>query len=147
MAARANGDPLQMVHFYNITHAGDASTVPSSAMFANPWRFFLSPHPPDLERQDVVLPDFTIGQHVVVKPVGSRCTVLWNPGVITSVNGVNNVSVDGVPRHVRDVRVAPVNPAEAIVDVEAEPIPPRPGEDEARERPRRVITLPRRLQD
>ena len=33
-----------------------------------------------------------------------RCTALWQNGVVTAINSRNNVSVDGMPRHILDVR-------------------------------------------
>ena len=45
-----------------------------------------------------------MGDKVWVKPHGSRCTSLWNPGVVTKVNSEHHIEVDGVLRHVCDMR-------------------------------------------
>ena len=42
-----------------------------------------------------------------VKPPNGRCTTLWRRGVVTEVNSRNNVSLEGLPRHILDIR--PVN--------------------------------------
>ena len=38
------------------------------------------------------------------KPVNKRCTSRWTEGVVTGIVSRNNVEVDGVPRHVLDIR-------------------------------------------
>ena len=45
-----------------------------------------------------------MGDEVWVKPPNARCTSQWKKGVVTKVNTNNNVEVNGVPRHVPDVR-------------------------------------------
>ena len=45
-----------------------------------------------------------LGEEVWVKPPNARCTTRWRKGEITNVNSSNNVSVDGMPRHVLDIR-------------------------------------------
>ena len=47
---------------------------------------------------------YSMGDKVWLKPHGARCTSLWNPGIVTNVNSEHNVEVDGVPRHVCDMR-------------------------------------------
>lgn len=51
--------------------------------------------------------DFCVGDKVVVKPPGARCTTEWEPSVITGVESDNKVEVDGMSRHVSDIRHAP----------------------------------------
>ena len=41
-----------------------------------------------------------------VRPSGARCTTEWKPAVVTDVTATN-IEVDGVPRHVSDLRKAP----------------------------------------
>ena len=45
-----------------------------------------------------------IGEEVWVRPGGARCTTRWGRGIVTGVNSVNNIEVDGVPCHILDVR-------------------------------------------
>ena len=47
---------------------------------------------------------FRLGDEVWVKPPDARCTSHWKKGVVTGINSNNNVSVDGMPRHVLDIR-------------------------------------------
>ena len=45
-----------------------------------------------------------VGEEVWVKPANARCTALWQKGVVTAINSRNNVSVNGMPRHILDVQ-------------------------------------------
>ena len=42
-----------------------------------------------------------------VKPPVSRCTTHWGKRVVTEINLDNNVEVNGIPRHVADLRRVP----------------------------------------
>ena len=42
-----------------------------------------------------------------MKPPVSRCTTPWGKGVVTEINSDNNVEVNGIPRHVADLRRVP----------------------------------------
>ena len=39
-----------------------------------------------------------------VKPGNARCTTKWNQGTVTGIQSDNNVEVDGMPRHILDIR-------------------------------------------
>ena len=39
-----------------------------------------------------------------MKPPNTRCTTQWGRGVITYVQSPNNLCVDGMPRHILDLR-------------------------------------------
>ena len=39
-----------------------------------------------------------------MKPKGGKCTSRWSLGRVTGVTSSNNVDVDGVPRHILDIR-------------------------------------------
>ena len=45
-----------------------------------------------------------VGEEVWVKPGNARCTAIWQKGVVTAINSRNNVSIDGMPRHILDIR-------------------------------------------
>lgn len=49
-----------------------------------------------------------------MKPRDARCTTRWRKGIVTHVNSENNVSVDGMPRHVLDVRPVVVEDSPAV---------------------------------
>jgi hypothetical protein len=57
---------------------------------------------------------------VFVKPPNARCTTSWKIGIVTGVTSTNNVAVDGVPRHVSDVRPQPhIEKQDADLELEA----------------------------
>ena len=39
-----------------------------------------------------------------MKPPNAKCTTCWGRGVVTGTQSKNNVIVDGVPRHILDLR-------------------------------------------
>ena len=47
---------------------------------------------------------YNVGDHVWVKPPNNRCTKRFNGGRVTGILSQQSVEVDGVPRHVRDLR-------------------------------------------
>ena len=47
---------------------------------------------------------YRIEEKVWVKPPSGTCTTRWTQGKITGLTSSNTVSVDGVPRHVLDLR-------------------------------------------
>ena len=103
MAERGNISPMEAVFSYNMSpSAGQAdNSVPQRTVFRYEWR-----HPavqPDLKDHDTET-TVKVGEEVWVKPAGARCTALWPKGVVTAINSRNNVSVDGMPRHILDVR-------------------------------------------
>ena len=48
--------------------------------------------------------EFKVGEQVYVKPGGARCTAQWQRGVVSRVNSGTSVDVDGIPRHIADLR-------------------------------------------
>ena len=76
-------------------------TVPHRSVFNYEWR-----HPRDTSQEiDEQGPArIQIGEEVWVKPPNARCTMQWERGVITDVQSPNNLSVDGMPRHILDLR-------------------------------------------
>lgn len=54
---------------------------------------------------DVVLCQFLIGDRVWVRDPTRRCDKKSRIGTVTRVNSVQNVEVDGLPRHVRDLKL------------------------------------------
>ena len=47
---------------------------------------------------------FSVGMKVLVKPNSTRCTSEWEEGTMTHVRNGLVVEVDGIPRHIADVR-------------------------------------------
>ena len=55
----------------------------------------------------------TVGEEVWVKPPNARCTTQWQKGQVTGINSRNNISVDGMPRHILDIRRV-ILPSESV---------------------------------
>ena len=108
MAARSGGSPMDMVYWYNSTpKAGvDPNTVPGSMLHNYEWRVLQKVEDPS-EDEQLAKCGYTIGDSVFVKPPGARCTTRWQQGTVTGLNSATNVDVDGVPRHVGDLRLIP----------------------------------------
>ncbi len=109
MAARANADPLDMVYWYNSTPKDGVKeeSVPGSQLHSYRWRTLRTCVNPNSScaKEGSTL---SAGDRVFVKPGGARCFTKWPVGHITRVNSSTNVDVDGIPRHVADVRVVPL---------------------------------------
>ena len=123
MAARSNADPLDMVHWYNRTpkEGIDANSVPAQQIYSYDWR---QTHTlPETENTD-----WSVGDSVFVKPPNCRCTSLWPEGTITAVQSPQKVEVNGVPRHIADIRAAPPKELPTNQDVVEEEEKPNAGE-------------------
>ena len=104
IAARGKISPEEAVFWYNVTPRKemDKESVPSSVLFKYEWRV-----PYDVNAREVKDGEssaFAVGDEVWVKPMVPSCTRQWTLGVITRVVSKHVVCVDGMPRHVRDVR-------------------------------------------
>ena len=107
MAARGRISPLKAVFWYNLaaTEEQDSSSAPSSRLFAYRWRHpEVKPKDPDPVSTAENSEQYRVGDQVLVKPPGARCTTRWPTGQVTSVVSNNTVLVDGTPRHVLDIR-------------------------------------------
>jgi len=51
--------------------------------------------------------EIAVGDEVFTRPPTARCHTPWPRGVVTGINSERSVDVNGVPRHVADVRLAP----------------------------------------
>jgi transposase InsO family protein len=102
MAARSGGNILKMVFWYNLSpmEGVDSRSVPSYNVFNYEWK------PPGVALEKSTTPEngFIPGEKVYVKPSHARCTSRWARGVVTGAAGPLSVEVDGIPRHVADVR-------------------------------------------
>ena len=102
LAERGQITPMEAVYWYNMAPRSglDETTVPQRAVFRYEWR-----HPnviPIGETKGTAT--INIGEEVWVKPPDAKCTSQWKRGTVTDVHSPNNLSVDGIPRHVLDVR-------------------------------------------
>lgn len=105
-AARSNADPLQIVYWYNVTprDGTNEETVPSVAVHKYRWRMPMLSDPTSTRPQKDELHGFKRGDTVFVKPASARCTYSWPPGIITDIISDQQLEIDGIPRHVADVR-------------------------------------------
>ena len=101
-AVRAGADPLQIVFWYNLAAKEGVKddSAPCASIFKYGWRH---PHTQPCEEEGVTS-EFCVGDRVWVKPPSGLCTARWVQGRVTGVTSSSNVSVDGVPRHVSDLR-------------------------------------------
>ena len=108
MAARSNNSVLDMVHWYNTTpkYGTNSCTAPAAMTYKYSWRVPTSSKESTIAIEDVDN-RYKIGDEVFVKPPVSRCTTPWGKGVVTEINSDNNVEVNGIPRHVADLRRVP----------------------------------------
>lgn len=111
MAARACADPLDMVYWFNSTpkSGSEETTVPASQLYAYSWRTVPSEN--HEEEQVAARGGFPVGSRVFVKPPGARCHSRWTERRVTAVNSPTNVEVDGIPRHIADIRLVPESEA------------------------------------
>ena len=95
IAERGGISPEEATFWYNMApKVGQRDdTVPHRSVFNYEWR-----HPRD------TCQEIQIGEEVWVKPPNARCTTQWGRGVITNVQSPNNMSVDGMPQHILDLR-------------------------------------------
>ena len=104
VAERGQISPLEAVFWYNMAPRSgqEEVSVPQRAVFRYEWR-----HPcaePQVEGEGEGPESVEVGEEVWVKPPNVRCTTQWGKGRVTDVHSRNNVSVDGMPRHVLDIR-------------------------------------------
>ena len=101
-AEKAGIDPVEAVYWYNVSPrvSNNNDSLPQLAVSNYRWRLPLEE--PELGSE--VSCRFEVGDDVWVKPGQTRCTTEWKRGKVTGVNSANNVSVDGMPRHVLDMR-------------------------------------------
>ncbi|XP_065675760.1 uncharacterized protein LOC136091968 [Hydra vulgaris] len=106
MAARSGKDPLKMVYWYNIAPRknGEETSLPYKAIFSYEWK----PHTISAKTNAEVLHNYTQGQEVFVKPPDSKCTSEWNRGRVSDEGRGVSVEINGLPRHMSDVRPAPI---------------------------------------
>ena len=103
VAERGGIDPRESVFWYNITpRVGQKEdSIPQQALFRYVWR---QPFEVPMISGGVQSDRLAVGEEVWVKPPNVKCTTQWKKGVVTEVNSPNNFSVNGMPRHVLDLR-------------------------------------------
>ena len=113
-----------MVYWFNSTPKNgiSAETVPARQLVTYDWKVLKS-RPvnfPASKSAASVSSTFAVGDSVFVKPPNVRCTSTWPVEIVTGVNSATNVEVNGVPRHVADIRAVPDEVRERV-EVEQQP--------------------------
>jgi ribonuclease HI len=106
MAARTCAEPVEMVYWYNSTpkNGVDPKSVPGNQLYSCKWKVVRSADTDSNDDVDIAGPDVAVGDRVFVKPSGARCTSTWPIGTVSGIQSTTNVEVDGVPRHIADIR-------------------------------------------
>jgi len=108
MAARVNGTPQRMCFWLNSApkNALVGQSAPAAQLFRREW---WCPGVDDMSPKERMTTDnrFSVGQKVFVKPGEARCTQKWRTGQVTEIGPGTQIQVEGIPRHVADVRAAP----------------------------------------
>ena len=103
LAERTKVSPCESVFWYNISpRSGQKSeSVPQQAVYKYEWR-----HPEVISEESCEIRGgkLSIGDEVWVKPPNMRCTTEWKKGSVTGIISDNNILVDGMARHVLDLR-------------------------------------------
>jgi len=104
MAGRSGRSPLAMVYFYNI------SPLTADKLDTSPYYLLFNRQPCvyRVERHRRVLHDFEVGDEVYVKPMNAACHSAWPVGRVTNLGEGVAVEVDGIRRHMSDLRRVPV---------------------------------------
>ncbi|XP_045104967.1 uncharacterized protein LOC123500329 [Portunus trituberculatus] len=108
IAARKGCSVAEAVHLYNVTPRDETvASAPVSGIYR--YRVRDCVRHDQVQRAvhtspDVAKKNYTVDDAVWVRRRGERCTSASQPGVVTRVNSPQVVEVDGVPRHVRDLR-------------------------------------------
>ena len=104
IVARMQCSIPEAVYWYNGTLKDDAtpSTAPVNGIYRYEQRIKAIDFTPSMVR--VVDTPYKVGERVWVKPPNARCTTRFGSGKIDEIISPQTVLVDGVPRHVKDVR-------------------------------------------
>ena len=107
IAARKNCAVSEAVYWYNVTPKDNVSpsSAPADALHKYHVRVKGIEFNP-LPELEVTEERFRKGDAVWVKNPRGKCTTRYGTGLITEVTSPQSVRVDGVPRHVKDLRLA-----------------------------------------
>lgn len=107
IAARMQCSIAEAAYWYNVSpkNGADPATAPANELYGYEVRVRgIDPVAADEPRRTAG--PYQVGDAVWVKPPGSRCHSRFAIGTVTGVVSDLSVEVDGMPRHVRDLRRA-----------------------------------------
>ena len=109
--ARSKSSVGEAVHWYNVTpkDSSNEATAPASQTYRHRVRVRPIDVPPAVTSQPAAVPQsshrsYAVGDAVWVRRRGSRCFVQSELGTVTAIVSDLSIEVDGVPRHVRNLR-------------------------------------------
>ena len=121
IAERSNITLQEAVFLYNITpRSHDQHLIPQRELFTYDWRCPLVEPTGNYSAKQASV---ELGDEVWVKPPNVRCTTEWQKGHVTDIiSKNNNISVDGMPRHILDLRpvVRPGNDSDEDLSIKCE---------------------------
>jgi len=108
IAARTGCSILMATYWYNVSPKSktDSESVPANQLFTYSWRC-VNIDPNQGSRPESVNGPFEVGNSVYVKPADAHCTSVWRIGTVTGCQQGLSVEVDGIPRHIADIRLVP----------------------------------------
>lgn len=103
-AARTGSSVLNAVYWYNYLPltGQDGWSSPHRCLFRRQWRNPLLPVTSVSSRP--WNHNLSQGEEVFVKPPNAKCTTPWNRGIVTAITQEGAIEVDGVNRHIADIR-------------------------------------------
>ena len=103
MVARSGRGVEEMVYWYNNT-PNYAKVVPAVALYSYHAR--LPGEPTRMARKPSInMNPYRVGDQVYVRPGQARCDSKWEGAAVTGIVSENVVEVDGINRHIADVRL------------------------------------------
>lgn len=118
--ARKGCSVAEAVYRYNTMPKGnDAASAPANQIYQYEIRLLgideaNEHHPADNQNR------LTVGDRVWIRHPSRRCDAQSTQGTVTKVVSAQNVEVDGMPRHVRDLRVVASSPSSPTTESSAE---------------------------
>ena len=100
---RAKVSPIEAVYWYNMTprYEQKEESVPHRNVHTYEWKM-KGYSGGDMNENPKC--EVEVGEEVWVKPGNARCTTKWKTGTVTKINSQNNVDIDGIARHILDIR-------------------------------------------
>ena len=105
IAARKRCTMPEAVYWYNVMPKDDVSSAAAPANMVYRYRIWLKgingTSVPTHNQQQAV---FKLGDRVWIKTPHGRCTTKYKVGCVTGITSSQNITVDGMPRYVKDLR-------------------------------------------
>ena len=104
IAARIRCSIQEVVYWHNVTLKDDetASTAPTNLTYT--YQICLKGIDAALPQDDTVSSSYFVVDAVWKKSLHRRCTTQFDRGTVMRICSPHSVCVDGIPRHVKDVR-------------------------------------------